>query len=37
MGDLLKGDKSDPTNEKAGLIDLGTSIIDELKGIGVGG
>ncbi len=37
LEDLLKGDKSDPTNEKAGLIDLGTSIIDELKGIGVGG
>lgn len=34
---LLKGDRSDPTNEKAGLIDLGNQIIDELKGIGVGG
>lgn len=31
---LLKGDKSDPTNEKAGIVDLGQTIMDELKGIG---
>ncbi len=31
---LLKGDKSDPTNEKAGLLDTGKRLIDELKGIG---
>jgi hypothetical protein len=31
---LLKGDKSDPTNEKKGIVDLGQSLIDELKGIG---
>lgn len=37
LEDLLKGDKSDPTNEKAGLSDLGNAIIDQLKGIGVGG
>lgn len=34
---LLKGDRSDPTNEKPGLMDLGKSLMDELKGIGVGG
>lgn len=34
LEDLLKGDKSDPTNEKEGLVDLGQTLIDELKGIG---
>jgi hypothetical protein len=31
---LLRGDKSDPTNEQAGIVDLGQSLMDELKGIG---
>ena len=31
---LLRGDKSDPTNEQAGIVDLGQDLIDELKGIG---
>jgi hypothetical protein len=31
---VLKGDHSDPTNEKTGLVDLGKGLIDELKGIG---
>lgn len=34
LEDLLKGDKSDPTDEKQGLVDLGQNLIDELKGIG---
>ena len=34
LEELLKGDKSDPTNEKAGIVDLGQDLIDELKGIG---
>jgi len=31
----LKGDRSDPTNEKTGLVDLGRGLIDELKQIGM--
>lgn len=31
---VLKGDKSDPTNEKMGLLDTGRRLVDELKGIG---
>jgi len=31
---LLQGDKSDPTNEKAGLIDSGTKLVEKLKGVG---
>lgn len=31
---LLRGDRSDPTNEKTGLIDTGRALIDQLKGIG---
>ena len=34
LENLLQGDKSDPTNEKKGLVDTGTALIDELKGIG---
>jgi hypothetical protein len=34
LEELLKGDKSDPTNEKEGLVDLGQKLIDQLKGIG---
>lgn len=34
LEELLKGDKSDPSNEKSGLSDLGTTLIDELKAIG---
>ncbi len=34
LEELLKGDKSDPTNEKDGIVDLGQSLIDQLKGIG---
>lgn len=33
----LKGDKSDPTNEKTGLIDTGTALLERLKAIGVSG
>jgi hypothetical protein len=33
----LKGDKSDPTNEKQGLIDTGTALVERLKSIGVSG
>src|SRR5690606_32944514 len=32
----LKGDKSDPTNEKSGLVDTGTALLERLKSIGVG-
>jgi hypothetical protein len=31
---ILRGDKSDPTDEKAGLIDTGKALVDKLKGIG---
>jgi hypothetical protein len=34
LEELLKGDKSDPTNEKLGLIDTGSRLIDRLKSIG---
>lgn len=34
LEELLKGDKSDPTNETEGLTDLGSKLIDELKSIG---
>lgn len=34
LDEVLKGDKSDASNEKKGLVDLGTLLIDELKGIG---
>lgn len=34
LEELLKGDKSDPTNEKDGIVDLGQTLMDELKGIG---
>lgn len=37
LEELLKGDRSDPTDEKPGLIDLGNGLIDDLKNIGVGG
>lgn len=33
---MLRGDKSDPTNEKTGLIDTGTALVERLKTIGVG-
>lgn len=33
----LRGDRSDPTNEKLGLIDTGTSLLERLKSIGVSG
>lgn len=31
---LLRGDKSDPTNEKEGLLDTGTALVEKLKKIG---
>jgi hypothetical protein len=31
---LLRGDKSDPTNEVSGLVDTGAALVDQLKGIG---
>ncbi len=31
---VLKGDKSDPANEKDGLIDTGKILLDQIKGIG---
>ena len=31
---LLRGDKSDPTNEKEGLLDTGTALVERLKKIG---
>jgi hypothetical protein len=31
---LLRGDKSDPTNEKTGLVDTGNQVVDKLKGVG---
>ncbi len=34
---LLKGDRTDPTNEKKGLTDLGTSLMEDLKAIGTAG
>ncbi len=36
LEELLKGDKSDPTHEKAGIDELGTSLMDQLKSIGGG-
>lgn len=37
LEELLKGDKSDPSDEKTGLVDLGQGLIDELKQIGMAG
>lgn len=37
LEELLKGDKSDPADEKTGLVDLGQGLIDELKQIGMAG
>jgi hypothetical protein len=34
---VLRGDKSDPSNEKAGLIDMGKTLQEKLKGIGAPG
>ncbi|HSC87560.1 MAG TPA: hypothetical protein VLC09_09835 [Polyangiaceae bacterium] len=31
---MLRGDKSDPTNEKVGLVDTGTLVVEKLKGVG---
>jgi hypothetical protein len=31
---ILRGDKSDPTDEKMGIIDTGKALVDKLKGIG---
>jgi len=31
---LLRGDKSDPSNEKTGLIDTGSTLVEKLKGVG---
>ncbi len=33
---LLRGDKSDPTNEKLGLVDTGNALLTKLKAIGHG-
>ncbi len=34
LENILRGDKSDPTDEKLGLVDTGKALVDKLKGIG---
>lgn len=34
---MLRGDKSDPTNEKTGLLETGDTLVTKLKAIGTGG
>jgi hypothetical protein len=37
LENVLRGDKSDPANEKAGLIETGRALQEKLKGIGAAG